>query len=579
LVTPFRFGWSPLERNLQDGTEADAPGRPEPAGDLMPRVLQLVAVIILAVMPSIAAQERFTRADTLRGSWDTPGRGWWDVTHYDLALRINPADSTISGRNVIRYRVLAPGRELQIDLMAPLRIDSMVQEGRRLPVRRDGNAHFAAVQDPQRTGEEHTLTVWFGGAPRVAPRPPWDGGFSWRTDSLGRPWIVTTDQGVGASVWWPNKDTQADEPDSQRFAVTVPEPLQHVGPGALRSVTRHDDGTATWEWVVRNPINNYAIAVSAGNFAHWSERYPGEAGTLALDYYPLDYHLEQARVTFLQVRTTLQCFEHWFGPYPFHEDGYKLIEVPYNGMEHQGAVTYGNGYANGYRGRDGSGTGLGMLWDFIIVHETAHEWWGNNLTTRDLADMWVHESFANYAEGLYTECLFGKEAGARYVVGTRQGIRNDRPIVPAHRGVNAQGSGDMYPKGGNMLHTIRQVVADDARWRRILRGLQRDFRHAIVDGAQVQAYISGMAGIDLSRVFAQYLTTTMIPVLEYRFADGQLAYRWSGVVNGFDMPVDVTLEGAAVRLRPTTVWQSMVTTATALELDADYYVTAKAAGS
>lgn len=538
------------------------------------RTLATVAALAtLIAAPGIGAQDAPTRADTLRGSWDTPGRTWWDVTHYDLAVRITPADSSIAGRNAITYRVTGEGRRLQLDLMPPLVLDSVVLDGRALPLVHEGNAHFATLPAPQAPGSVHTVTAWYHGTPRNAPRPPWDGGFSWRTDSLGRPWIVTTDQGVGASIWWPNKDTQADEPDSQRVAITVPAPLMHVGAGRLASRTENPDGTVTWTWEVRNPINNYAIAVSVGHFAHWSEVYPGEDGPLTLDYYPLDYHLEQARVTFLQVRTTMQCFEHWFGPYPWYRDGYKLIEVPYNGMEHQGAVTYGNGYANGYRGRDGSGTGLGMLWDFIIVHETAHEWWGNNLTTRDLADMWVHESFANYAEALYTECLFGTDAGARYVIGTRRGIRNDRPIVPPHRGVNAQGSGDMYPKGGNMLHTIRQVVADDAKWRRILRGLQRDFRHQIVDGAQVQAYISGVAGIDLSRVFEQYLTTTMIPELDLRFEGGRLHHRWRNAVPGFDMPVDVVLDGRPVRLHPSTAWRSIAAEASSVQVDPDYYVT------
>ncbi len=270
----------------------------------------------------------------------------------------------------------------------------------------------------------------------------------------------------------------------------------------------------------------------------------------------------------------LQCFEHWFGPYPFYADGYKLVEVPNNGMEHQTAVAYGNRYANGYQHSDRSGTGLGMEWDFIIVHESAHEWWGNNITTRDLADMWVHESFANYAEGLYVECLFGKEAGARYIIGNRRGIRNDRPIVPPTRGVNAEGSGDMYPKGGNMLHTIRQIVADDDRWREILRGLQTDFRHQVVDGAQVEHYISEHAGIDLSKVFEQYLTTTKVPVLTLNREGGALHYEWTNVVDGFDMPVDITIGDTRLRLHPTTAWQHVAVPATGeLVVDQDYYIT------
>ena len=548
----------------------------------MPR-LWLCLALLPALPPALAAQDTttYTRADTLRGSFTTPGRAWWDVTFYDLHVAVDPADSTIQGRNAISYRVLQPGRELQIDLMVPLEIDSIVQDGRRLMVRRDGNAFFATAASPQRRGEVRTVTAWYSGRPQVAKRPPWEGGFSWKTDSLGRPWIVTTDQGMGASVWWPNKDTQADEPDSQRVALTVPRPVVNVSNGRLRSVMPNADSTTTYEWFVVNPINNYAIAVAAGHYAHWSETYEGEGGTLTMDFWPLDYHLEAARRQWVQARTTLQCFEHWFGPYPWYEDGYKLIEVSNNGMEHQSAVAYGNGFANGYRGRDGSGTGLGMQWDFIVVHESAHEWWGNNLTTRDLADMWVHESFANYAENLYQECLSGKEDGARYVIGTRRLIGNEEPIVPRAYGVNAQGSGDMYPKGGNMLHTIRQIVGDDVKWREILRGINREFRHRIVTGKQVQDYISRGAGRDLSKVFQQYLTTTDIPVFEFRVADGSVAYRWARVVDGFAMPVEVTLpDGQARKLLATTEWQSLPVQGTgAVSVDADYYVEARDAGT
>ncbi|HEY7472543.1 MAG TPA: M1 family metallopeptidase, partial [Gemmatimonadota bacterium] len=432
------------------------------------------AILLLCATGKAGAQEpeTYTRADTLRGDWTTPGRAWWDVTFYDLHVAVSPADSTIRGSNAITYRVVdAPAGEMQIDLMVPLEIDSIVQDGRALAFRREGNAFFAEVGAPgtgppgtgpaAAAGEQKTVTVFYHGKPQPAERPPWDGGFTWATDSLGRPWIVTTDQGMGASVFWPNKDTQADEPDSQRVALTVPDPLVDVSNGRLRSTTANGDGTTTYEWFVVNPINNYAITVAAGHYAHWSDTFPGERGTLSLDFWPLDYHLDAARRQFAQVKPVLECFERWFGPYPWYEDGYKLIETPHPGMEHQSAVAYGNGYANGYRGRDLSGVGIGMEFDFIIVHESAHEWFGNNITTRDLADMWVHESFGNYAENLYVECLMGREKGAEYVIGTRRGIGNEEPIIPmvdGHPayGVNAQGSGDMYPKGGNMLHTIRQ---------------------------------------------------------------------------------------------------------------------------
>jgi aminopeptidase N len=524
-----------------------------------------------------------SRADTLRGSWTTPGRDWWDVTFYDLHVTINPADSSIRGYNGITYRVLKPGRELQVDLMEPLGVDSMVLNGRKVTFRREGNAYFARVGAQARSTQPSalsTIKVFYHGKPHVAVRPPWQGGFSWNADSLGRHWVVTTDQGMGASVWWPNKDTQADEPDSQRVALTVPDSLMNISNGRLRSVVTRD-GWTTWEWFVTNPINNYAIAVGMGNYAHFGDTYFGESGPLTVDYYPLDYHLEAARRQFPQTISMLACFEKWFGPYPFYEDGFKLIEVPNNGMEHQSAIAYGNRYANGYQGRDGSGTGLGMKWDFIIVHEAAHEWFGNNITTKDLADMWVHESFANYSENLYTECLFGKEDGARYVIGTRQLIGNRAPIVPAHYGVNAQGSGDMYPKGGNMLHTIRQLVNDDEKWRAILRGLNQTFRHQLVMGKQIEDYISRESGIDLSKVFDQYLRDVRIPELEYSLAGNRLSFRWVNVVEGFAMPVEIKVgEGPSIRLQPRTEWQTTTLTSQAgpLEVDPDYYVTAVRTG-
>ena len=542
------------------------------------RHLILAGALCAAPFLRAAAQTApaFTRADTLRGSFSTPGRAWWDVTFYDLRIALSPTDSSIRGSNGITYRVLESGQELQIDLMTPLEVDSMVQDGHRLTFRREGNAFFATPAAPQRAGDLRTITVHYHGQPRPARRPPWDGGFTWTADSLGRTWIVTTDQGVGASIWWPNKDTQADEPDSQRVAVTVPGGIVDVSNGRLRDSTRNADGTTTYEWFVVNPINNYAIAVAAGTYAHYAGTFSGERGELSLDFWPLDYHLEAAQRQFQQVPPMLQCFEYWFGPYPWYEDGYKLVEVPNTGMEHQSAVAYGNHYANGYRGRDASGTGHGLKWDFIIVHESAHEWFGNSITARDNADMWVHESFANYAEGLYTECLLGTAAGAEYTIGTRRGIRNDRPIIPPY-GVNAQGSGDMYPKGGNMLHTVRQIVGDDATWREILRGLNATFRHQTVMGSQVEAYISQRAGTDLSKVFDQYLRDVRIPVLEYRIEGSAVAFRWANVVPGFDMPVRARLSGAGFSvIRPTETWQRAEFTLASprdFTVDPGYYIT------
>jgi aminopeptidase N len=519
----------------------------------------------------------FTHADTIRGS-NTPERAWWDAAFYDLHVKVNPSDSSITGYNAITYRVLRPAREMQIDLQMPLVIDSVVQDGTELSARRDGNAFFVKLITPQRIGTERQISVYYHGKPVTAVRPPWDGGFVWARDSLARRWIATADEGLGASVWWPNKDIYSDEPDSQRVAITVPDSLIDVSNGRLRSTTPNADGTTTYEWFVRNPINNYDIAVNAGHYAHFSDEYKGERGKLTLDFWPLDYHLDIARKQFQQVKPMLQCFESWFGPFPWYEDGYKLVETPHLGMEHQSAVAYGNNYMNGYRGRDRSNTGHGLLWDFIIVHESAHEWFGNSITMKDAADMWIHESFATYAEGLFTECQEGKRAGAEYTIGQRALIRNDVPIIGVF-GVNHEGSGDMYDKGANMLHTIRQLVDDDARWRGIMRGLGKTFWHQTVSGKQVEDYISRHSGLNLSKVFDQYLRTTKVPTLEYKLQGSKLSYRWSNVVPGFAMPIKVTTApGKMSWIRPTESWKTTTVRLhrpEELHVDENFYVVAK----
>ncbi|HSC58005.1 MAG TPA: M1 family metallopeptidase [Gemmatimonadales bacterium] len=523
----------------------------------MRRFLVLAALGLGSSLPLAAQQQPpvFSHADTLRGSIG-PGRAWWDVVFYDLHVKVDPADSSIDGWNGITYRVTGPQNEMQLDLQPPLELDSVKQGRRRLSVREDGSAWFVTLEAKQPIGAVRTVTAFYHGKPRVAKRPPWDGGFSWLTDSLGNRWVATTSEGIGASIWWPNKDTQADEPDSQRIAITVPDPMIDVSNGRLRSTVHHPDHTTTYEWFVADPINNYDVAVNAGSYAHWQDTIQGEAGPLTLDFWPLAYHLDTAKVQFQQAKTMLACFEHWFGPYPWYKDGYKLVETGHLGMEHQSGIAYGNHYKNGYLGRDLSHTGVGLGWDFIIVHESAHEWWGNNLTDQDVADMWIHESFANYAENLYVECQSGKAKGAEYVIGTRKNIRNDEPIVGIF-GVNHEGSGDMYYKGGNMLHTIRQVINDDEKWRGILRGLNHDFWHQVVTGQQVRQYISDKAGIDLSRVFTQYLETTKVPVFEYKISGDTLSYHWADVVPGFAMPLRVTLADSTFSwIHPTEAWQT-----------------------
>jgi len=538
------------------------------------------AATILLTILSLPAQAPtvYTRADTLRGS-NGPGRSWWDVTFYDLHTTVFPADSTISGWNGITYRVLTPATEMQIDLQEPLVADSIKQDGRILAWRRDGNAFFVTLTAPQQTGKLKTVTVWYHGKPRAARNPPWDGGLIWREDSLHNRWISTADEGLGASVFWPNKDYLADEPDSQRIAITVPKGMINVSNGRLRSTKDNPEGTTTFEWFVTSPINNYNVEINAGQYAHFADTLQGEKGKLTLDFWPLAIHLDTARVQFQQAKPMIICFERWFGPFPWYEDGYKLIEAPHLGMEHQSGVAYGNRFKNGYNGRDLSGTGIGMKWDFIIVHESGHEWFGNNITSKDRADMWVHEGFTNYSEGIYTECQQGKEAGAKYIIGSRRNITNRTPIIPAF-GVNGGGSGDMYYKTGSMLHMMRQIINDDETWRvGILRGLNKTFWHQTVTGRQVQDFINTQSGINFDKVFEQYLTTTKVPTLEYKISGTAFSYRWANVVPGFDMPVKVTLGGEGFTLiRPTEEWKNAeirLADPGAFKVDENFYVLSK----
>ena len=534
----------------------------------------VVAVGTVAVPQPLAAQQpRFTRADTLRGSI-SPERAWWDVHHYDLAVRVDPSDSTITGSNTIGYLVTGQKRAMQIDLMVPLEVDSVVQAGRRLQFRRDGNAFFVGLPGEQPVGSRHAVTVFWHGRPHIAENPPWEGGFIWTRSPGGKPWVATANQGVGASIWWPNKDHQSDEPDSARIRVRVPQPMVDVSNGRLAGREDHPDGTTTWTWVVKSPINNYNVTINAGDYVHFGESWEGAEGTLDLDYWVLSPNLERARRQFEQVKPMLACFEEWFGPYPFYEDGFKLVETPHLGMEHQSAIAYGNQYQNGYLGMDLSGTGWGLRFDFIIVHEAGHEWFGNNLTTADIADMWVHEGFTAYAENLYVECRFGQEAGAAYVIGTRGQIANDRPVIGVY-GVNHEGSGDMYYEGANVLHTIRQLVDDDARWKDVLRGLNETFRHRIVTSEEVEGFIAERSGLELGTVFDQYLRHTDPPVFEYAIDGDTLRYRWRADVDGFRMPllVDVGRDEQRWITPRSDAWQTLeLADPSDFRVDPDFYV-------
>ncbi|MFB9107268.1 M1 family metallopeptidase [Flavobacterium gyeonganense] len=519
------------------------------------------------------SQKVFTHQDTLRGSI-TKERAWWDLKYYHLDIKVDPVDKTISGSNTIRYTVLNESMKMQIDLQEPMEIYKVTQDGKELKFERDGNAFFVQLVADQKVGEIKEIIVSFGGKPKEAVNPPWDGGITWKKDKNGKDFIASSCQGLGASIWWPCKDHMYDEVEDMLISVNVPGDLTDVSNGRLKSIKKQKDGTKTFNWYVSNPINNYGVNINIGDYVNFSEKYKGEKGDLDCNYYVLSYNLASAKKQFKDVPKMMKAFENWFGPYPFYEDSYKLVEAPYLGMEHQSSVTYGNQYKNGYLGRDLSGTGWGLKFDFIIIHESGHEWFANNITYKDIADMWIHESFTNYSESLFLEYYYGKEAGAEYVIGCRKNIENDIPII-GHYNVNNEGSGDMYPKGANMLHMIRQVINDDVKWKSILRGLNSTFYHQTVTSKQIEDYINNQSGINLNRVFAQYLTTTKIPVLEYIFKDGSFGYHWSNCVAKFDMPVKVKLNGIDTWLKPTTEWKSEKTTGNqkTIEVSKDFYVT------
>ena len=533
----------------------------------------VMPILLYIVKPIEVIAQSYTRQDTLRGTI-TPERAWWDLTYYDLAIDFDIKNQSISGSNTIYFKVLNPQQVMQIDLQEPLNITSVDFKSQPLSFSREGNAYWIKFPAPLNAGEAHHINIQYKGKPVVAKRPPWDGGLTWSKDSKGHPFVSSSCQGLGSSVWWPCKDHMYDEPDSMLLRFTTPPSLMDVSNGRLRKIEYHPDGRKTFHWFVSNPINNYGINVNIGRYAHWSDTIQGEKGVLDLDFYVLEDNYTKAREHFKDVYRTIKAFEYWFGPYPFYEDGYKLVEVPYLGMEHQSSVTYGNEYKFGYKGRDLSSTGWGLKWDFIIVHETAHEWWANSITYKDMADMWIHESFANYAESLFLDYHYGRQAANEYVIGIRLNISNDKPIIGDYN-VNQEGSSDMYYKGGNMLHTLRHWIDDDVKWRKILRGLQQEFYHQTVSTIQIENYISKYSGKDLKSFFDQYLRDTRIPVLEYRIKGRKLMYHYTHTVDGFAMPLKISIDGGeSFWISPSAKWQEMKrdVNVKTLTVDPNFYV-------
>ncbi len=528
-------------------------------------ILKFAAILLFSVLTTpffasaqlMKAKQLFTKADSLRGEL-TPYRTCYDIQYYHLDVTVDIENKHIAGTNLFRFAAVNDFDTLQFDLFENLSVDKVVYKGKELDFDREYNAVFVAFPNTIPKGKLDSFVVHYSGNPIQATRAPWDGGFDWKQDSNGKPWVATACQGLGASVWWPNKDHQSDEVDSMLISVAVPQGVMNVSNGRLVKTEKLKNKYTKYHWKVRNPINNYNVALNIGDYVHLNENYNGEKGPLTVDYYVLREDADKMPHLQKNVRETLESFEHWFGPYPFYEDGYKIVQTAHLGMEHQSAIAYGNRFGNGYLGRDNSGTGWGLKWDFIVVHESGHEWFGNNITSKDLADMWIHESFTNYSEALFIDYFHGKEASGAYVHGNRRGISNDAPIQGPYN-VNKEGSGDMYPKGGVMLHMMRTIINDDAKWREILRGLNSTFYHKTVDYNDIVQYVNKTSGIDFSKTFEQYVQHAGIPTLEViRMPEDQIAYRWIAEAKGFDMPVDILVgKEKRIRLKPTDKFQFM----------------------
>lgn len=512
---------------------------------------KLLFITILLGFQSLFAQETFTRKDSLRGGLQY-GKGNYDVLRYDLNIKVNIDEKSISGYNDITFKAsVNKTKNIQIDLFENMVIDSIVFNNQQIAFTREYNAVFLTFPQFLVQKFEKKIRVYYSGKPTIAKRAPWDGGFVFSNDKQGKPWVGVACQGDGASLWFPCKDSQTDEPDNGvSIKVAVPNGLMNVSNGRLIGSEDLKNGYTRWDWEVKNPINNYDITVNIADYAYIHDTHNG----LDLDYYVLKENEEKAKTHFEEVKPMLDCFESKFGKYPFAEDGYKLVETPYLGMEHQSAVAYGNGYQKGYRGTDLSDTGIGLLFDFIIVHESGHEWFGNSITSKDVADMWIHEGFTCYSESVFLECQYSYEKAQTYINGLKRNVLNDKPIM-GQFGVANEGSGDMYYKGALMLNTIRHILNDDAKWWKLLLSYSEKFRHRIIDNRMVVAYFERETGLNLKPVFNQYLKYKNIPVLELKVTKKLLEYRWKTDEPNFTMPIDIKIKGKETRLQPTNEWQ------------------------
>jgi aminopeptidase N len=519
-----------------------------------------------------------TRADILRGEYGRY-RANNDLLFYHLDIRVDPVKKTLGGKNTIRFKMLKDDTRIQLELYANLSVDKIVYGPTPLKFERDLNTVYVDFPETLKSGRTYSIDFHYSGAPQEQGR---FGGITFRTDPAGKPWINTACEGEGSSIWWPSKDQWRDEPEGMEISVAIPNDLVNVSNGKFQSKTDLGDGYTRWDYLVHYPINSYNVSLNIASYVHFEDR----LGDLPFDFYVLPGSLEKAKVQFAQAKPMIEAYQHFFGEYPFAKDGYKLIEVPYSGMEHQSAVTYGNRFANGYLERDWTEVGVSPRFDFIIIHESGHEWFGNAVSAADVSDMWIHEGWTTYLECLYVERLFGYEDALKYTNGYKKKVQNKEPIVQ-QRGIHRLPPQDMYFKGALFLNTLRSVVndlsrrsdegakADDAKWWKLIRDLFQHFKYQNIMTEDVVKFVNEQLGQDLTPVFDQYLRRTDLPMLQLTFndKDGTVAYRWNADERTFAMPIRVGTRGSWQTITPTADWKVMPTKLSkeAFEVATDLY--------
>jgi len=521
--------------------------------------LYVLLVFIVLVETKLASGQQPsatpTRAEILRGEYG-PYRANNDLLYYQLTVRVDPEQKFLKGHTLVRFKMLKEDKRIQLDLHQALSLDKVVllrsgTPGSSLKFERDNGAVFIDFPELLKAGQTYEVDVYYSGHPLETGR---FGGIAFRKDPIGRPWINTACEGEGASIWWPNKDQWRDEVENMRISVEIPNDLVDVSNGRFLGKKDLGDGYTRWDWLVSYPINNYNVSLNIGHYDHFSDK----LGDLTLDFYALPEDLEKAKKQFAQARGMIEAFQHYFGEYPFKKDGYKLIQAPYSGMEHQSAVTYGNHFANGYLERDWTGVGISPRFDFIIIHESGHEWFGNSVSAADTSDMWIHEGWTTYLECLYVEYMYGKADGLKYTNGYKAKVQNRKPIIP-QRGINATPPQDMYFKGALFLNTLRSVIDDDRRWFALIRDVYQHFKYRNIMTEEMVAFFNQKTGRDLAPMFNQYLRHTALPVLELKFSEGAVKYRWKVDEANFSMPVRVGIRDRWQLIQPTTEWQTLKT--------------------